>query len=162
MELRAGGGLAEAGKRIGWAEKKDNMPVNRGIGFASMINPSVGVLYAEGNFACVSIDLLADGCLRVGAQSADCGTSQNTVIGQTSPKMGPTPIGLMCCTWTRKRRRLTKPRRVSPVTGNAAIKTAKCFARLPAERLAARWDVPVDKIDFDDGIVSHKTTMPAA
>ena len=36
--------LAEAGKRIGWAEKKDNMPANRGIGFASMINPSVGVL----------------------------------------------------------------------------------------------------------------------
>ena len=47
-----------------------------------MINPSVGVLYAEGNFACVSIDLLQDGRLRVGTQSADCGTSQNTVMAQ--------------------------------------------------------------------------------
>ena len=152
--------LAEAGKRIGWAEKKDNMPANRGIGFASMINPSVGVLYAEGNFACVSIDLLADGRLRVGAQSADCGTSQNTVIGQiVAEELGLDADRIDVLHMDTEE---TPPdlgsaaSRVTFVTGNAAIKTAKTFRATLAERLAARWDVPADEIDFDDGIVSHR------
>ena len=39
--------LAEAGRRIGWdAHQRERRP-HRGIGFASMINPSVGVLYRK-------------------------------------------------------------------------------------------------------------------
>jgi CO/xanthine dehydrogenase FAD-binding subunit len=152
--------LTEAGRRIGWAEKKDNMPPNRGIGFAAMINPSVGVLYAEGNFACVSIDLLEDGRLRVGTQSADCGTSQNTVMAQfVAEELGldtdvidtlhmdtdetPPDLG-------------SAASRVTFVSGNAAIKTAKTFRAEVAVRLARHWDVPVAEIDFADGIASYK------
>ena len=152
--------LEEAGRRIGWAEKKDAMPPNRGIGFAAMINPSVGVLYAEGNFACVSIDLLEDGRLKVGTQSADCGTSQNTVMGQfVAEELGldvdvidvlhmdtdetPPDLG-------------SAASRVTFVSGNAAIKSAKSFRAEIASRLASHWDVPADEIDFTDGIASYK------
>jgi CO/xanthine dehydrogenase Mo-binding subunit/CO/xanthine dehydrogenase FAD-binding subunit len=152
--------LAEAGRRIGWAEKKDAMPANRGIGFAAMINPSVGMLYAEGNFACVSIDLIADGRLLVGTQSADCGTSQNTVMGQfVAEELGldgeqidvlhmdteetPPDLG-------------SAASRVTFVSGNAAIKTAKVFRIELAARLAKHWNVPASEIDFDNGIASHK------
>ncbi len=152
--------LEEAGRRIGWAEKKHAMPPNRGIGFASMINPSVGVLYAEGNFACVSIDLLEDGGLRVGTQSADCGTSQNTVMGQfVAEELGldtdvidvlhmdtdetPPDLG-------------SAASRVTFVSGNAAIKTAKTFRAELVNRLARHWEVPAAEINFADGIASYK------
>jgi len=152
--------LIEAGRRIGWEEKKNSMLPNRGIGFAAMINPSVGVLYAEGNFACVSVDLLNCGRLRVGTQSADCGTSQNTVMGQfVAEELGlkveqidvlhmdtdetPPDLG-------------SAASRVTFVSGNAAIKTAKSFRAELKARLAERWDVPADEIDFVDGIASYR------
>ena len=153
--------LAEAGRRIGWAEKKDAMPPNRGIGFASMINPSVGVLYAEGNFACISIDLLADGRLKVGTQSADCGTSQNTVMGQfVAEELGVDPDQVDVLHMDTEE---TPPdlgsaaSRVTFVSGNAAIKTAKTFRAELTRRLAAHWEVSPEEIAFADGIVSHKT-----
>ncbi|MGK0171807.1 MAG: CO/xanthine dehydrogenase Mo-binding subunit, partial [Gammaproteobacteria bacterium] len=74
--------LVEAGRRIGWEEHKRDPKPNRGIGFASMINPSVGVLYPEGNFANVSLELKPDGRLLLGTQAADAGTGQNTVLAQ--------------------------------------------------------------------------------
>ena len=152
--------LIEAGKRIGWAEKKDKMPPNRGIGFASMINPSVGLLYAEGNFACVSIDLLKDGRLRVGAQSADCGTSQNTVMGQIVAEelgLNVEQIDVLHMDTEKTPPDLgSAASRVTFVTGNAAIKTAKSFREALKKRLARRWGVIASEIDFEDGIVSHK------
>lgn len=74
--------LQEVGRRIGWAQRRGQRQPWRGIGFASMINPSVGVLYPEGNFANVAIDLEPDGRLLVATQTADAGTSQNTVLAQ--------------------------------------------------------------------------------
>ncbi len=152
--------LAEAGRRIGWAEKKDAMPPNRGIGFAAMINPSVGVLYAEGNFACVSIELLADGRLRVGTQSADCGTSQNTVMGQfvaEELKLDADQIDVLHMDTDETPPDLgSAASRVTFVSGNAAIKTAKTFRAEVAARLARHWDVPAEDIDFSDGIASYK------
>lgn len=152
--------LAEAGRRIGWAEKRDAMPANRGIGFAAMINPSVGMLYSEGNFACVSIDLLADGRLRVGTQSADCGTSQNTVMGQfVAEELGLDGAQIDVLHMDTEE---TPPdlgsaaSRVTFVSGNAAIKTAKVFRSELAVRLSEHWSVPASEIDFDDGIASHK------
>ena len=152
--------LAEAGRRIGWADKKDNMAPNRGIGFAAMINPSVGVLYAEGNFACVSIDLLGDGRLKVGTQSADCGTSQNTVMAQfVAEELGldPAQIDVLHMDTDETPPDLgSAASRVTFVSGNAAIKTAKTFRSELKARLARLWDVPADEIDFSDGIASYK------
>lgn len=74
--------LEEVGRRIDWERRRAERRPWRGIGFASMINPSVGVLYPEGNFANVAIDLQADGGLLVATQTADAGTGQNTVLAQ--------------------------------------------------------------------------------
>lgn len=152
--------LAEAGRRIGWAEKKESLPPHRGIGFAAMINPSVGMLYAEGNFACVSIDLLEDGRLRVGTQSADCGTSQNTVMGQFVAEelnLDADQIDVLHMDTDETPPDLgSAASRVTFVSGNAAIKTAKAFRAELAARLALHWGVPVAEIDFSDGIASHK------
>ena len=152
--------LAEAGRRIGWEDKKNNMPPSRGIGFSGMINPSVGVLYAEGNFACVSIDLFADGRLRVGAQSADCGTSQNTVMGQfVAEELGldPDMIDVIHMDTDETPPDLgSAASRVTFVTGNAAIKTAKTFRAEIQARLARHWQVAAEDIEFKDGVAGYK------
>ncbi len=153
--------LAEAGRRIGWHEKKNSMPLNRGIGFAAMINPSVGLLYAEGNFACVSIDLKDDGRLRVGTQSADCGTSQNTVLAQfVAEELNLTPDQVDVLHMDTKETPAdlgSAASRVTFVSGNAAIKTAKAFRAELTRRLACLWSVPADDIMFADGISSFGT-----
>ncbi len=152
--------LAEAGRRIGWEEKKNSMPPNRGIGFSGMINPSVGVLYAEGNFAEVAIDLFADGRLRVGAQSADCGTSQNTVMGQfVAEELGIDPdlIDVIHMDTDETPPDLgSAASRVTFVTGNAAIKTARAFRAKVKARLARRWQVSAEDITFEDGVAGYK------
>lgn len=74
--------LREAGRRIGWTEKRQNPKPWRGVGLAAMINPSVGILYAEGNFANVRLDLRTDGRFLLATQNADCGTWQNTTLAQ--------------------------------------------------------------------------------
>jgi len=74
--------LREAGRRIGWQDKRSHPQPWRGVGVAAMINPSVGVLYAEGNFANVSLELRTDGRFLLATQNADCGTSQNTTLAQ--------------------------------------------------------------------------------
>lgn len=74
--------LREAGRRIGWKDKRANARPWRGVGLAAMINPSVGILYAEGNFANVRLDLRADGRFLLATQNADCGTWQNTTLAQ--------------------------------------------------------------------------------
>ena len=152
--------LEEAGRRIGWLEKKDAMPPNRGIGFAAMINPSVGVLYAEGNFACVSIDLQANGRLKVGTQSADCGTSQNTVMGQfVAEELGleADSIDVLHMDTDETPPDLgSAASRVTFVSGNAAIKTARAFRTEIVSRLARHWEVLAEEINFTDGIASYK------
>ncbi len=152
--------LEEAGRRIGWDEKKHAMPPGRGIGFAAMINPSVGVLYAEGNFACVSIDLQSDGRLRVGTQSADCGTSQNTVMGQlVAEELGVAPelIDVIHMDTDETPPDLgSAASRVTFVSGAAAIKTAQSFRVELEARLARHWDVPAEDISFADGVAGYR------
>jgi CO/xanthine dehydrogenase FAD-binding subunit len=74
--------LREVEQRIGWQEKRRNPQPWRGVGVAAMINPSVGILYAEGNFANVSLELRADGSFLLATQNADCGTWQNITLAQ--------------------------------------------------------------------------------
>ncbi|WP_374666846.1 molybdopterin cofactor-binding domain-containing protein [Ramlibacter sp.] len=74
--------LQEVERRIGWQEKRRHPKPWRGVGVAAMINPSVGILYTEGNFANVSLELRADGRFLLATQNADCGTWQNTTLAQ--------------------------------------------------------------------------------
>ena len=74
--------LREVERRIGWQEKRRHPKPWRGVGVAAMINPSVGILYAEGNFANVSLELRPDGRFLLATQNADCGTWQNTTLAQ--------------------------------------------------------------------------------
>jgi len=74
--------LREVGRRIGWQDKRKHPKPWRGVGVAAMINPSVGILYAEGNFANVGLELKAGGRFLLATQNADCGTSQNTTLAQ--------------------------------------------------------------------------------
>lgn len=74
--------LSEVARRIGWDEKRGKPQPWRGVGVAAMINPSVGILYTEGNFANVSLELRADGRFLLATQNADCGTWQNTTLAQ--------------------------------------------------------------------------------
>jgi CO/xanthine dehydrogenase Mo-binding subunit/CO/xanthine dehydrogenase FAD-binding subunit len=150
--------LAEAGRLIGWeAHKRERQP-NRGIGFASMINPSVGVLYPEGNFANVSLELTPEGRLLLGTQASDCGTGQNTVLAQMAAEaldvddalidvvhmdteLAPDDLG-------------SAASRVTFVTGAAAVNSGRLLGAAIRTRLAEHWDVEPDEIALDDGWVS--------
>ena len=98
--------------------------------------------------------------MKVGTQSADCGTSQNTVLGQfVAEELG---VDLEQIDVLHMDTEATPPdlgsaaSRVTFVSGNAAIKTAKAFRDELARRLALRWRVSPGEIEFSDGIVSHK------
>lgn len=142
--------LAEAGRRIGWEAHRRSRPANRGIGFAAMINPSVGVLYPEGNFANVSLQLTEQGRLLLGTQAADAGTGQNTVLAQMAAErlgcddalidvvhmdteLAPDDLG-------------SAASRVTFVTGAAALDAGARFDKLLKTRLAERWDVTPDEV----------------
>lgn len=74
--------LQEVRKRIAWDHKRSSRVKWRGVGVAAMINPSVGVLYAEGNFSNVRLELMEGGRFLLATQNADCGTWQNTTLAQ--------------------------------------------------------------------------------
>ena len=149
--------LVEAGRLIGWEAHKRERPANRGIGFASMINPSVGVLYPEGNFANVSLELCLDGRLLLGTQAADAGTGQNTVLAQIAAEalscadtlidvvhmdteLAPDDLG-------------SAASRVTFVTGQAAIEAGKGLKAAIAERMGDEWGVDPGEVEIDDGWV---------
>jgi CO/xanthine dehydrogenase Mo-binding subunit/CO/xanthine dehydrogenase FAD-binding subunit len=149
--------LAEAGRRIGWEAHLSNPRPNRGIGFAAMINPSVGVLYPEGNFANVSLQLTAQGRLLLGTQAADAGTGQNTVLAQMAAEsldcddalidvvhmdtqLAPDDLG-------------SAASRVTFVTGAAALDAGAQFLALLRARLAERWGVDPGEVVLEDGWV---------
>ena len=147
--------LAEAGRRIGWEQHKANPKPNRGIGFASMINPSVGVLYPEGNFANVSLELKEDGRLLLGTQAADAGTGQNTVLAQLAAEAldcDPALIDVVHMDTELAPDDLgSAASRVTFVTGSAALDAGKLFRAALIQRISERWDVDSDEVSLDDG-----------
>nr|MCH9675408.1 xanthine dehydrogenase family protein molybdopterin-binding subunit [Gammaproteobacteria bacterium] len=149
--------LAEAGERIGWEAHRRNPQPNRGIGFAAMINPSVGVLYPEGNFANVSLQLTAQGRLLLGTQAADAGTGQNTVLAQMAAEsldcddalidvvhmdtqLAPDDLG-------------SAASRVTFVTGAAALDAGVRFLTRLKACLAERWRVDPSEVVLEEGWV---------
>lgn len=149
--------LEEVGQRIGWKEKKLNRKPWRGIGLGAMINPSVGVLYPEGNFANVGLELRADGTIRLATQAADCGTSQNTILAQfAAEELGISieRIDVLHMDTAEAPDDLgSAASRVTFVTGAAAIDAAKKLRSGIAGRLGALWDVAPGAIVFEDDMV---------
>jgi CO/xanthine dehydrogenase Mo-binding subunit/CO/xanthine dehydrogenase FAD-binding subunit len=149
--------LEEAGRRIGWEAHKANPRPNRGIGFASMINPSVGVLYPEGNFANVSLELTAEGRLLLGTQAADAGTGQNTVLAQLAAEALSCDDGLIDVvhmdTEIAPDDLGSAASRVTFVTGSAALDAGHQFEAAIKLKLAQRWDAEPADITVEDGWV---------
>lgn len=148
--------LREAGHRIGWAEKSKAPRKWRGLGIAAMINPSVGVLYPEGNFAHVSLDLRGDGTILLGTQTADCGTGQNTLLAQYAAEALDAPLEafdvLHMDTQNAPDDLGSAASRVTFVSGAAAIAAGTGMAAELRKRMAARWNVAVDAVEFRDGV----------
>lgn len=153
--------LQEAGRLIGWEAHKHARRPNRGIGFASMINPSVGVLYPEGNFANVSLELTGEGRLLLGTQASDAGTGQNTVLAQMAAQaldvddalidvvhmdteLAPDDLG-------------SAASRVTFVTGAAAVDSGKLLGTAIRTRLAEHWRVEPEEVSLEDGWASVGT-----
>ncbi len=147
--------LREAGRRVGWAEKSAAKRPWRGLGIAAMINPSVGVLYPEGNFANVSLELQSGGKILLGTQTADCGTAQNTLLAQYAAEAMDVGLEAICVlhmdTDNAPPDLGSAASRVTFVSGAAAHKAGYLLAGEIKRRLAARWSVDVDSIEFRDG-----------
>lgn len=151
--------LRKAAERIGWTQKKGKLPPYRGIGIASMIHPSGSVLYAEGNFSNVAIELNADGRLTIFTQTADAGTWQNTILAQLvaetlgistedmsvvhmDTELAPDDLG-------------SAASRVTFVTGNAAIAGGKELICRISQRISQEWNVEADAIRYREGVFTH-------
>ncbi len=154
--------LKEAGRRIGWDEKKKDPKPWRGIGFGAMINPSVGVLYPEGNFAKVGLRLNEDGSFRLFTQAADCGTAQNTVLAQFAAEEVGISLGRIDVVHMDTEQAPddlgSAASRVTFVTGAAAIDAGKKIKAEIAARLKDVWGVAPDDIVFDEDVVRHSTS----
>ncbi len=151
--------LRKAAERIGWADKKGKLPPYRGIGIASMIHPSGSVLYAEGNFSNIAVELQPDGRMQIFTQTADAGTWQNTILAQLvaetlgvsmegisvvhmDTELGPDDLG-------------SAASRVTFVTGNAAIAAGKELVSRLRQRIAEEWNIAAEEIGYDAGTFSH-------
>jgi CO/xanthine dehydrogenase Mo-binding subunit/CO/xanthine dehydrogenase FAD-binding subunit len=148
--------LEEAGRRIGWAEKRASPAPHRGVGIAAMIHPSGSVLYAEGNFATIALDALPGGRILVGTMSADAGTGQNTILAQLVAEelgIGLEQIDVLHMDTARNPVDLgSAASRVTFVSGNAALAAARNLKRDVAARLALLWQVPAAEISVEGGI----------
>lgn len=152
--------LREAGRRIGWVAKSTERRPWRGLGIAAMVNPSVGVLYPEGNFAHVSLELRPDGTFLLGTQTSDCGTAQNTVLAQFAAEA--LDVDVHCIEVLHMDTENAPPdlgsaaSRVTFVSGAAAIRAGEVMASEIKQRLSVRWSVLPDQIEFRDGIAAVK------
>ncbi len=147
--------IARAAQLIGWSDKKGKLPPMRGIGIASMIHPSGSVLYAEGNFSNVSLELRADGKLLLGTQTADAGTGQNTLLAQFVAQtlgLALADVAVLHMDTQKNPDDLgSAASRVTFVTGNAAIDAANKMMAAVTERLAAAWGVQPAQVVYWQG-----------
>ncbi|MEL3892832.1 molybdopterin cofactor-binding domain-containing protein [Ferrovibrio sp. MS7] len=152
-------GLDECLKRsaelIGWKEKYGKLPKYRGVGVASMIHASGSVLYAEGNFSRIALVAYPDGTFRIGTQTADTGTGQNTLLAQLLSDSLGIPMSridvLHMDTEESPDDLGSAASRVTFVTGNAVLDAGRKLVAAVKENLAIDWSVPVDAIDYADG-----------
>ncbi len=149
--------LQEVKQRIGWADKRAHRQPWRGVGVAAMINPSVGILYAEGNFANVSLKLRTDGRFLLATQNADCGTWQNTTLAQFVAQTLDLDVSAIDVihmdTDTAPDDLGSAASRVTFMAGAAAIDASQLLMAQVRERLAEHRQVQPSAIAFiDDGV----------
>ena len=149
--------LREVGQRLGWDEKRRHRTPWRGVGIAAMINPSVGILYAEGNFANVRLELLANGRFLLATQNADCGTWQNTTLAQFVSEtldVDVSAIDVVHMDTDEAPDDLgSAASRVTFMAGAAAIDAANTLMAQVRESLGARLQVDPDSIAcVNDGV----------
>ena len=149
--------LQEVERRIGWQDKRANPKPWRGVGVAAMINPSVGILYAEGNFANVSLELRPDGRFLLATQNADCGTWQNNTLAQFVAQtldLDVSAIDVLHMDTDDAPDDLgSAASRVTFMAGAAAIDASNLLMAQVREQLAAQRGMAADDIRFvDDGV----------
>ena len=151
--------LAEAARRIGWADKRRNPGPNRGVGIAAMIHPSGGVIYEEGNYSNTRIELDAGGLFVVHTQTADAGTWQNTTLAQIAAEaLGVTSEQVRVShmnTDAAPPDLGSAASRVAFVTGNATALAAQALRETIAAALAVQWQCAPADIVFADGCARH-------
>ncbi len=152
--------LQEVERRIDWQDKRKNPKPWRGVGVAAMINPSVGILYAEGNFANVSLELRPDGRFLLATQNADCGTWQNTTLAQFVAQtldLDVSAIDVLHMDTDDAPDDLgSAASRVTFMAGAAAIDASNHLMAQVREQLAAQRGITADDIRFaDDGVRLH-------
>lgn len=149
--------LKEVERRMGWQDKRSQPKPWRGVGVAAMINPSVGILYSEGNFANVSLELRTDGRFLLATQNADCGTWQNTTLAQfvaQSLDLDVAAIDVLHMDTDDAPDDLgSAASRVTFMAGAAAIDASNLLMAQVRERLAAHFELAAEGIRFvDDGV----------
>lgn len=130
-------------ERLGWTEKRANPVPWRGVGVASMIHPSAGVLYEEGNYANVGVELTAEGRVRLATMTADAGTWQNTMLAQLCGEamgLDPTLFEVIHMDTEASPVDLgSAASRVTYVTGNAAADAGRRLVAAIGAALGARY-----------------------
>ncbi len=156
--------LQRAADRIGWREKKGKLPPMSGIGIAAMVHPSGSVLYAEGNFSNVSVELQPDGRVLVCTQTADAGTGQNTLLAQFVAQtlaIAVERVSVLHMDTERSPDDLgSAASRVTFVTGQAAIDAARKFVQVVCERIAADLGRAVDEVRYALGRFQAPSLAP--
>ncbi|MCW5679993.1 MAG: molybdopterin-dependent oxidoreductase [Xanthobacteraceae bacterium] len=151
--------LRKASERIGWTEKRGKLPPFRGIGIASMIHPSGSVLYAEGNFSNLAVELDGEGHLTIFTQTADAGTWQNTILAQlVAETLGISTDNMSVVHMDTEHAPDdlgSAASRVTFVTGNAAIAAGKELISKIRTRLSQEWNVETEKIEYRVGAFVH-------
>jgi len=147
--------LAEVGRRIGWAEKRRNPKPWRGVGVASMIHPSAGVLYEEGNYSNTRIELDASGRYKLYTQTSDTGTWQNTVLAQlAADALGVPNEEVTVChmdTYAAPPDLGSAASRVTFVTGNSAVRAATSLRERLTKHIAALWNCAPSAVSLAAG-----------
>ena len=153
--------LRDAGRMIGWEEKRKNSHPLRGVGIASMIHPSGGVIYQEGNFSNSRIELTADGHVIVHTQTADAGTWQNTTLAQVAAEalgIGTEDVFVSHMDTDDAPADLgSAASRVTFVTGNATLRAAETLKAKILAGLSRQWNCGVEDITIEAGFARHAT-----
>lgn len=153
--------LREAGRMIGWDEKRKKQEPLRGVGIASMIHPSGGVIYQEGNYANSRIELTADGRVVVHTQTADTGTWQNTTLAQIAAEALGIPTENVFVSHMDTDEAPddlgSAASRVTFVTGNATLRAAEALKAKILTGLSRQWNCGVEYITIASGLARHAT-----
>lgn len=151
--------IRKAADAIGWQSKHGKLPPFRGVGIASMIHPSGSVLYAEGNFSNIAIDMRSDGRLQIATQTADAGTGQNTILAQlVAEELGISVDGIDVVhmdTELAPDDLGSAASRVTFVSGNAAIAAARDLVARVKRRIAEDWRISADDVNYHEGLFTH-------